>query len=65
VYVLPDDEIERVAPSGWRLTSEEITCTGDACGQVTTGLYVSVAELQDESFMTDQLARAIGLLPPA
>jgi hypothetical protein len=65
VFVLPEDEIVRLAGDPpFYLSIEESLCSGDACRQVTTGLYVSERLGSDEAFMQEQIKRAIGLERP-
>lgn len=65
VFIVSQDEMDRIewAP-GWLMTSEEFTCSGDACGEVTGGLYLSPDALSDPPFLTDMLEKAIGLERP-
>jgi hypothetical protein len=65
VFVLPDEEITRLSGGlSIRTSAEEVQCFGDACGEVTTGLYIGVSELTDSAFLAEQLEYAIGLDPP-
>jgi len=60
-YVVPPEEIEKRDWHPGRVTTEEYSCSGDACAGVTTGVYVAPEALQDADLMEDLLKRAIGL----
>ena len=65
VFILPREEVARYSgPSGFRLTAEELACSGDTCDQVTTGVYLSEDELADTAWLADQLEKAVGLEAP-
>jgi hypothetical protein len=62
LYVLSQEEIERInGSSPWRQTAEEVICGGDACGEVTTGLYIGDDEIDDHEFLVTQLDATLGL----
>jgi hypothetical protein len=62
VYVLTDSEINRIFAKGQaRTMAEEMVCGGDACAQETTGLYLSVSELEDPSVLRYWLYEGAGL----
>lgn len=61
VFILTDVEIGRWAgTSDYRLTSEENLCEGDACAEVTAGIYLSASEVADTMLLTENLRRAVG-----
>ncbi len=61
VYILPSSEIDRLA--AYPFSSEERMCFGDACAEVTTGLYLSPLDISDPVRLADLLRKAIGLEP--
>jgi hypothetical protein len=60
VYVLPEEEIDRVT-GRWRETTEEEFCSFDVCYSVTEGLYVSLSDAKNPDLMRNLVADAIGL----
>jgi len=64
VFILPQSEIERLF-AGWpyRRVPQELVCEGHQCGEVTTAIYLSLEELQSESFLKESLVKGIGLEP--
>ena len=62
VFVLPEAETERLfGKSQFRWFAQEMTCGGDTCAEVTTGLYVSEREIQNPAAIVAMLAPALGL----
>jgi hypothetical protein len=65
VYLSQEPVVERLTQVyGLPLAAEEFSCSGDSCAQVTTGVYLTPNNLSDSEFVTDLLARAIGLKEP-
>lgn len=65
VAVTTDAQLARIfgGPS-IRRGAEEITCTGDSCGEITSAIYADTAELQDTARREQLLLRGLGLLGP-
>uniref|UniRef100_A0A831X2F6 Uncharacterized protein n=1 Tax=Thermorudis peleae TaxID=1382356 RepID=A0A831X2F6_9BACT len=62
VYILPEPELARIfGDTSIRRAPQEMFCEGDSCAEVTTGLYLSPREVHDAPFLSDQLAKVIGL----
>jgi hypothetical protein len=62
VYVLPEKPVDRLTEVyGLPLAAEEFSCSGDSCRQVTTGVYLTPESMSNTEFVSDLLARAIGL----
>ena len=47
-----------------RRGAEEITCTGDNCGEITSAIYTDTVEFQDAARREQLLLRGLGLLGP-
>ncbi|OGO48290.1 MAG: hypothetical protein A2W34_06685 [Chloroflexi bacterium RBG_16_64_32] len=61
VFILPPSEFDRLFAGAEPYVSEELF----AMGEVTTGLYLSSAELNDQPSLTEKLKRPIGLWEPS
>jgi hypothetical protein len=62
--VVPEDQLTKWGGhDAWRLTSEEVVCTGDSCTGVTNGIYLTEADLADSEIFDYYLPKAIGLEP--
>ncbi len=61
LFVLPPPEIERIfaGPTSLRMVPEQFRCQGHTCFEVTTGLYLSPAEVQNHAFLKIWLAKSI------
>jgi hypothetical protein len=66
VFIMPLEEIDRLLDGApWRLVPQEFEQTGgDVFGEVTNAIFVSPEELEDPSFLVQQLTYAIGLEAP-
>lgn len=64
VFVLSDQQITDLF-GDWpaRRVPQETLCEGGSCVEVTTGLYLSASDLEDETFVKDALVKGIGLEP--
>lgn len=47
-----------------RRGAEEITCSGDNCGEITSAIYADTVEFQDAARREQLLLRGLGLLGP-
>lgn len=64
VFVLPQPEIDRLfGRTSLRRVAEEYLCEGDSCAEVTTGVYLSDAELQNGQLIRTRLEEALGPRP--
>jgi len=62
VFVVPDADVqEATGGSRWRLTTEERTCSGDSCKEVTVGVYVGESEVSDTQLLRENLGPAVGV----
>jgi hypothetical protein len=62
VFILPQAEIDRLF-ARWPLRQvvQEFICLGHVCPEVTSGLYLSMEEIENRQFLSDALAKSIGL----
>jgi hypothetical protein len=51
VYVVPEDDIQRIGVTN-RYWVEEMECEGDSCDEVSSGIYLSPAELKESDLLT-------------
>jgi hypothetical protein len=62
VFVLDPHELQKlVGTSRSRRAPQELSCLGDSCAEITAALFLSVDELADPAFVTDNLEKATGL----
>lgn len=61
LFVIAASDVDRLGGRSWRTTTEESRCSGHECHGVTTGLYVSAAEIRNQELLVSAVARAIGL----
>lgn len=64
VFIVPQADAQRafgdVLP---RITPQEIMCEDHVCGEVTTAVYLTLAELDNIDVLTRSLSWSVGLIP--
>ena len=69
LFVPPESETARLfsVTASMRRAPQEYLCQGNSCFEVTTALYLSFSEVRNHQFLTEWLAKVIGLessVPP-
>ncbi len=65
VFVAPSDQLAQAFPRQpkTRETPQEVLCTGHACVEVTTAVYLTPEELTNQPVLLRALVRGVGLWP--
>ena len=64
VAVTTRAQLTRIGGLSTRRGAEEITCTGDNCGEITSAIYTDTVEFQDAARRERLLFTGLGLLAP-
>jgi hypothetical protein len=69
VFILPDADLDQllgastIRATNIRTANQETICDGDVCGPVSNAIYLKPSDLEDPSFVINQLERVLGLEP--
>jgi hypothetical protein len=65
VFVVPDAAAQHAFGTVFpRVTAQEVMCVDDVCGEVSTAVYVTPAELDNRNVLARSLSWGVGLIPP-
>jgi hypothetical protein len=65
VFVVPDAAAHHAFGTVFpRVTAQEVLCVDDVCGEVSTAVYVTPAELDNGDVLARSLSWGVGLIPP-
>ena len=65
VFVVPDAAAQHAFGTVFpRVTAQEVMCVDDMCGEVSTAVYVTPAELDNGDVLARSLSWGVGLVPP-